>query len=147
MKIPVSQISATHWQPETGSIDCVVTDLDDVAQCINTILTTPLRSDPHRPDFGCDLLPYIDKPINISAPGIIQAAMTAINRWEQRVQLISITPTIDNERLLLAVKWQLTDGLSDPKTSSIVTVQRPLVQCGCSPAEEESIAGNCSNFV
>ena len=59
---PLSAIGARDWQPALGSLGEVVTDLADIAQAIDIILTTPRGSDPHRPTFGADLLQFIDQP-------------------------------------------------------------------------------------
>ena len=48
----VPNIRARDWQPALGEIGAVVVDLEDIAQAIRIIVTTPQGSDPHRPLFG-----------------------------------------------------------------------------------------------
>ena len=42
----VPNIRARDWQPALGEIGAVVVDLEDIAQAIRIIVTTPLGSDP-----------------------------------------------------------------------------------------------------
>lgn len=78
-------IRSADWQPQLGGWGGYVAGLDDIAQCINTIILTPLRSCVHHPDKGCDLLPYIGMPITVARPYLVAAVTKAITKWEPRV--------------------------------------------------------------
>ena len=69
---PLTSINARNWQLALGQPGDVVSDLDDISQCIRVILTTPKRTDPLRPEFACDLWPYIDRPIDQAIPHIVE---------------------------------------------------------------------------
>lgn len=61
------RIPHLDWQPELGTDD-IVGGLDDIDQCIRTILLTPKGSDPHNPPFGSNIHLYIDWPQNRVTP-------------------------------------------------------------------------------
>ena len=95
MSTDIRTITATDWQPRLDAFGEIVTGADDVAQCLRTIFATQKRSDPHRPDFGCDLLKWIDKPANRAVPGLIREALEAAERWEPRAEILSMDADID----------------------------------------------------
>ncbi|MFB2538801.1 GPW/gp25 family protein [Acinetobacter sp. c3-l95] len=87
----MTQISqSTHWQPSLRD-DGIVTGFADVEQAIRIILSTPKGSVPHRPEFGCDLLPFIDGDFGKIAPLFIAKATQAILAHEPRVQSVKIS--------------------------------------------------------
>jgi uncharacterized protein len=107
---------AVDWSPRLNDIGVVVEGLADIEQCIGVILRTPLGSDPHRPDFGADITPYIDQPEAACLPGLIRAATDALRRWEARIEVIRVAPhrlTAEQKalgRLALRVEWRLKGG-------------------------------------
>ncbi len=121
--INVQKITSADWSFEVGAEGEIVEGLYDIEQCIQIILGTPKGSDPHRPEFGSDLFKYIDAPVNIAVPSIIQESVDAILIWEPRAELISVTPTIDNSQITLQVSWQLK-GTSTVKNTE-VTINGP----------------------
>lgn len=104
------------WSLALNQWGAAAEGIDDVAQCVTVILTTPLRSDPHRPDFGCDLLPWIDRPVADATPGIVAAVRDALERWETRIEPIDVTVTpatgIDGAGLVIAVTWRLVGSMA-----------------------------------
>jgi len=63
----------------------IVTDGDDIKQCIYTILTTVKGSDPLRPTFGSDVYRFIDMPMNTAAPNLVLEVYNALEKWEKRI--------------------------------------------------------------
>lgn len=102
-------ITARDWQPALGRPGEVVTDLADIAQCIEIILTTPKGSDPLRPEFGSDLWRYIDYPIDQAVPHLVREAWDALTLWEPRIQLVRIEVRRGDSaaQIVLRVVWQL----------------------------------------
>lgn len=100
-------ITAVHWQPRLGADGDVVEGIDDIAQCIATILLTRKGSDPHRPEFGSDIWQYIDWPVDRAAPHLVREVTLAIERWEPRAILVSVEPAIENARVVLRITWQI----------------------------------------
>jgi hypothetical protein len=79
---------ATNWASlKLGTFGTVVEDLDDVRQCLTIIVLTPKGSDPHRPDFGTDIRPWLDAPLPLAAPRMVADVVTAIETWEPRVEV------------------------------------------------------------
>ena len=98
-----------NWQPKLGAPGEVVTEFDDINQCIQIILTTPKGSDPLRPTFGADALQYIDIPGNFATAPLIADAAAAILAWEPRVELVAIQPEFDTSspgHVTLHVRWK-----------------------------------------
>lgn len=103
----LQDIKSVDWQPKLNEIGSVVEDIDDIDQCIRIILMARKGSDPHRPEFGSDIWQYIDNPVNVAIPNIIREAMDAINIWETRVQINSITAQIDDSNIILSIDRQV----------------------------------------
>ena len=105
----LKDIKSVDWQPKLNEIGSVVEATDDIDQCIRIILMTRKGSDPHRPEFGSDIWQYIDVPVNVAIPNIIREATDAINIWERRVEIKSITAEIKEENLKLFIDRQIKD--------------------------------------
>lgn len=99
-----------HWQPALGGFGVVET-VADIDQAIHVILRTPKGSDPHRPDFGSNLHLYLDYPIDRAVPHLVRETVEAIRLWEPRCELVKVTPSIKEARIILRVQWALADGV------------------------------------
>jgi phage baseplate assembly protein W len=107
----VRSIRSVNWQLQLDTFGGIVEDLDDINQCILTILTTPKGSDPLRPEFAMDVMAYVDKPMDVAIPTLVAQAVEALRLWEPRISLISLVasePEIGH--LNLQVTWTLVDG-------------------------------------
>lgn len=82
-------IDALWWQYRLFS-DGVVQDAEDLSQTIAIILTTPLGSDAHRPDFSTGVWDYVDIPIPRATPFVIRESSQAVQEWEPRVNLDAV---------------------------------------------------------
>lgn len=82
-----------NWQMSILDPLVIVEGGDDIAQCVDTILSTVPGSDPLRPDFGSNVYQYIDKPINEVRPSLIYDVITSIGRWEKRLAVNKCTIT------------------------------------------------------
>ncbi len=111
----VHTITAVDWQPALDAIGDIVESLDDIRQCIRIILITPKGSDPHRPEFGCDLWRFLDYPVNEAIPRIVREAMDALRRWEPRIEVIRVVAQIQSPAGVKArVEWRLANRPSSP---------------------------------
>ncbi|MFH7241805.1 MAG: GPW/gp25 family protein [Spirulina sp.] len=107
------------------SVGAVVTDLADVAQCIQIILTTPKGTDPYRPDFALEILDYLDWPIQKATPFVVREAMRAVLTWEPRVEVTKVGVRYDGAPLgqaYISVEWRL----KDPPRSTQVQITEAL---------------------
>ncbi len=110
---------AIDWSLMVDGPGRTVEGLEDVAQCVRVILTTPVRSDPHRPDFGCDLL-WIDRPVTEAGPGIIGAVRDALERWEPRIAVLDVAVSAAGAAVTVAVTWRPVGALGSPETTAVV---------------------------
>jgi phage baseplate assembly protein W len=131
----LADITAVDWSLELDSttglgagagIGGVVQGVADVEQCITIILTTPRGSDILRPDFGADLYQYLDRPITQSLAAIVRDVTAAIEKWEPRARLLSVTaaPVIDGgvqsgAHLNVSVVWELKLSGAQPRVLSV----------------------------
>ncbi len=102
----IDEIKTQNWALSATEPGEVVQDLDDINQCISIILATVKGTDPLRPEFGCDVLKWIDKPVNQAVPNIIKEAVAAINMWEPRVVVTNASAKLDNFRIFVTVEWE-----------------------------------------
>lgn len=108
--VNVDDIRAAWWSPKLGEHAEVVTDDADIAQCIRIIISTPKGRDALRPEFGCDMLRYIDMPVGEAIPGMIYAITEALRLWEPRIEVEGVTARLDGERVYASVQWRLIEG-------------------------------------
>lgn len=110
-----------YWQPRLGSLGDVVTALEDIAQCIATILGTVKGQVPHRPDFGLDPMAYVDMPFNRVKPRIVRDILQAIARDEPRATVVKVTVSPDTTGagwVQVLLVWRPTQG-GDLVTSEV----------------------------
>jgi len=68
-----------------------ISGIAHLRQCIGDILSTPLGSRRHRPDYGSKLRSYVDLPVNAGWKSSVQAeAARALMAWEPRLKLESV---------------------------------------------------------
>ncbi len=103
------RIPYLDWQPALG-VNGIVGGLDDIDQCIRTILLTPKGSDPHNPPFGSDIPLYLDWPQNRVTPHLVREAVLAIRAWEPRVGDIQVKVSHTLGAVELAVEWTPASG-------------------------------------
>ena len=109
----LNEITYVDWQFKLNGIGEVAEGVDDINQCIAIILTTPKGSVPHRPTFGSNVYKYVDYPIDIAKPNIIRETIDAINEWEKRIVIKSVTVEYNETQVTVKIQWTL-------KSSSII---------------------------
>lgn len=62
----------------------------EIVRNVQTILTTPLDTCPLYRDFGLDVS-YLDHPLDLAQNLFAVAAMEAVERWEPRVRVTSVS--------------------------------------------------------
>ncbi|EDV0343373.1 GPW/gp25 family protein [Atlantibacter hermannii] len=80
-----------------------ITDIDHIRQSVRDILTTPVGSRIYRREYGSLFLSLIDDPTNPATKlRVMAATYSAINRWEPRIRLDSVTleTTMDGEMVV-----------------------------------------------
>ena len=103
----LSQINSQAWQLSKAAIGEVVQGIDDVRQCIDNILYTQKGSQCFDPNFGVDLLAYIDRPVTLVA-NLCREIQEQITRYEKRVEILTIKSTVEaSGYVTISVTWQL----------------------------------------
>ncbi len=121
MPINVNEITSAEWSLSTRGQGEVEQGFDDINQCIKLIVSTQRGTDPMRPDFGCDLWQFIDYPINSAAPKMVNEILSALARWETRIQVSNVSYSILEESVTFNVFWILQDNKQ--KGSAAITLE------------------------
>ncbi|MDO8771918.1 MAG: GPW/gp25 family protein [Burkholderiaceae bacterium] len=112
----------------------MVTDADDINQCLHIIFLTPKGSDVHRPLFGCDWYKWIDSPVNVARPHIVREITDAIKRWEPRIVLVRVQllqmDEINMSHKKLVLDWRFADGVAEQMFSSNISLSDLLSTLG-----------------
>lgn len=66
--------------------------MDHLKQSIADILTTPIGSRVMRRDYGSRIFELVDSPLNrVTIPQFYAATVEALQRWEPRIQVRSVS--------------------------------------------------------
>ena len=106
----LNEITYVDWQYKLNDIGSVAEGVEDINQCIAIILTTPKETVPHRPTFGSDIYKYVDYPLLSARPNIIRETIDAINTWETRVNIDSVSVENEESQLKIKIQWSLKDS-------------------------------------
>lgn len=106
----LEEIKSLDWSFGISRQGEIVQGFADIQQCIYIILTTQKGTDPLRPDFGCGVFEYVDKPINIALPNMKREILVAIQKYEPRVEIISILHTVEDAQLKFIIEWKFADA-------------------------------------
>ena len=86
----VRQLKTEYWQHKAGTIGEIVTEAEDIGQCLETIATTEKGTVPHNPNLGTSLMQFQDKPLNTVAPKMKLILMKDYAVQEPRAQVNSM---------------------------------------------------------
>jgi len=127
-------LDSTAGEGAGSGLGRVVQGLDDVAQCVKIILTTPKGSDPLRPTFGADLWQYVDAPISAVRAQIVREVTEAVTLWEPRIDVVRATtsllqndPVQPGAHLQIIVKWRIKLSSRNPGLGSTQTTAVSIV--------------------
>lgn len=126
-------LTSPYWQLRLGADGETVSGLEELAQSLRIILTTPLQSVPLDPEFGCDTLAYVDQPTPQAIPALIREITRAVARCEPRVDLKSVQVVAWDQpsSRTLRLVWRPLDGIEDQQTE--IPIGTPVV---ISPVED-----------
>lgn len=103
----IDNIRSAEWGISLNEFGSVVEGNDDINQCIGIIIRTIKGTDPFRPNFGCDILRYLDLTKRLAAPGLAKEIGEAIKLWETRIDVKRVSYQIEEKRILFSVDWNL----------------------------------------
>jgi phage baseplate assembly protein W len=90
----------------------------ELTEAIRIILATAPGERPMRPDFGCGIHNYVFAPADATTAGSLAFEVKrALNRWEPRVEVNSVTVDIDDiDRSILYITIVYSPrGTNDPR--------------------------------
>jgi len=115
----LNEITYIDWQYKFNSIGGVAEGVEDINQCIAIILLTQKGTDPLRPTFGSDIYKYVDTPVNSAKANIIRESIDAIEKWETRIKIDSVTVEIIETQIKVKIQWSLKSSNKTQGTAEV----------------------------
>lgn len=89
--------------------DSTEAERKEIIRNVQTILATPLGTCPLYRDFGLDVS-YLDHPLDLAQNLFAVAAMEAVEKWEPRVRVTSVSFVADGPEGRMKAKVVIEDG-------------------------------------
>lgn len=124
MNTPYNSFLGTGWSfPPTFDFDSgqveLVSDLDDIRESLNILLSTSLGERVMQPDYGCNLDDYMFESLNNSLIGLIKHHVeNAILFYEPRIIAENVDVTAADSADLIEGKFTITVEYTIPETNS-----------------------------
>jgi hypothetical protein len=124
MNTPYNSFLGTGWSfPPTFNFDNgqveLVSDLDDIRESLNILLSTSLGERVMQPDYGCNLDDYMFESLNNSLIGLIKHHVeNAILFYEPRIIAENVDVTAADSAELNEGKFTITVEYTIPETNS-----------------------------
>ena len=124
MNTPYNSFLGTGWSfPPTFNFDSgqveLVSDLDDIRESLNILLSTSLGERVMQPDYGCNLDDYMFESLNNSLIGLIKHHVeNAILFYEPRIIAENVDVTAADSADLIEGKFTITLEYTIPETNS-----------------------------
>lgn len=124
MNTPYNSFLGTGWSfPPTFNFDSgqveLVSDLDDIRESLNILLSTSLGERVMQPDYGCNLDDYMFESLNNSLIGLIKHHVeNAILFYEPRIIAEKVDVTAADSAELNEGKFTITVEYTIPETNS-----------------------------
>lgn len=83
----ITDITTPNWQLSNRQEGAIVTDGDDIIQCVENCLFTQQMEVPFDPFFGSRIYRNIDAPVNVMVPSTVADIYDSISTHEKRVKL------------------------------------------------------------
>ncbi|MFM7012866.1 MAG: GPW/gp25 family protein [Betaproteobacteria bacterium] len=108
----LADITNANWSLALTTPNEVVQALADLEQCVGIIFATQQRSVRLDPDFGLDILAYIDRPTSEVIANLPREMKRQIEKYEPRVTVQKITPSVstDGSQVTFEVTWTSNVG-------------------------------------
>ena len=134
MTLPNISFLGTGWSfppsfdREAGTID-LVSNLEDINQSLNILLSTSLGERVMQPSYGCNLSDYLFESLNSSLIGYIKDRVeNAILVYEPRIVVEKIEVTDDGSLDLVEGRFTIVVEYTIPGTNSRVQLCIRLLQ-------------------
>jgi uncharacterized protein len=124
MNTPYNSFLGTGWSfpptfdYDTGQVE-MVSDLDDIRESLNILLSTSLGERVMQPDYGCNLNDYMFESLNNNLIGLIKHHVeNAILFYEPRIIAENVDVTAPDSNDLIEGKFTITVEYTIPETNS-----------------------------
>jgi uncharacterized protein len=124
MNTPYNSFLGTGWSfpptfdYDTGQVE-MVSDLDDIRESLNILLSTSLGERAMQPDYGCNLNDYMFESLNNDLIGLIKHHVeNAILFYEPRIIAENVDVTAPDSNDLIEGKFTITIEYTIPETNS-----------------------------
>ena len=102
----------------TGGVE-MVSDVTDIEQSLNILLSTSPGERVMQPEYGCNLADYLFEPLSTTLIGIIKdRVQKSILFYESRISIENITVTPDDSPELWEGRFTITIEYTIPETNS-----------------------------
>lgn len=106
------------FEKESGTV-AMVSDVEDINQSLNILLSTSLGERVMKPEYGCNLIDYLFEPLSSSMIGFIKDRVEkAILIYEPRIIAEKIEVTDDGSFDLIEGKFIISVEYTIPGTNS-----------------------------
>jgi len=106
------------FDSQTGLVE-MVSDLEDINESLNILLSTSLGERVMQPDYGCNLNDYMFESLNNSLIGLIKHHVeNSILYYEPRIKAENIDVTAADSSDLIEGRFTITVEYSIPETNS-----------------------------
>ncbi|HEX7014067.1 MAG TPA: GPW/gp25 family protein [Cyclobacteriaceae bacterium] len=106
------------FNPEAGSVD-LVSNVEDINQSLNILLSTSLGERVMQPEYGCNLEDYLFESLSSTMIGYIKdRVMNSILYYEPRIQVEKIEVTSDDSVELFEGRFTIIVEYTIPGTNS-----------------------------
>lgn len=106
------------FNPDSGTVE-MVSDLEDIKESLNILLSTSLGERVLQPDYGCNLNDYMFDSLNNSLIGIIKHHVeNAILFFEPRIIAERVDVTAADSSDLIEGRFTINVEYSIPETNS-----------------------------
>lgn len=142
----VSEISARDWSPKLGDFGEVVTNIDDIAQCLRIIFTTRIGSVPMRRKFGSKIHRSLDKPFAVAQANLPIDILEAA-QWEPRAVIngVTVSRTSDIAALTVTIDW--SEGANGAPQTLTLTGQELTNAVATDDSALNSIAAKVAGMI
>jgi hypothetical protein len=124
MNTPYNSFLGTGWSfpPtfnfESGQVE-MVSDLEDIKESLDILLSTSLGERVMQPDYGCNLDDYMFESLNNSLIGLIKHHVeNSILFYEPRIIVENVDVTAPDSTDLIEGKFTITIEYTIPETNS-----------------------------
>jgi uncharacterized protein len=124
MNQTINSFLGTGWafpptfDPETGNVE-MVSDVKDINESLNILLSTSLGERVMQPKYGCDMHEYVFEPLNNSLIGFIRDRVeNALLVYEPRIDVEKIEVTQADSFDLIEGKFFISIEYTIPGTNS-----------------------------